>query len=154
MVFPTFLNLSLNYALRSSWSEPQSDPDLVVADCIESQGFLGGSDGKAMQETLVWSLGQEDSLEKEMATHSSTLAWKIPWTEEPCKLQSMGSQRIRHNERLHYTSLHRVPSSAAKNIISLILVLTIWWCPCVEVSLMLLEENVCYDQCILLTKLC
>ena len=50
-----------------------------------------------MRETQVWSLGQEDPLEKEMATHSSTLAWKIPWTEEPCRLQSMGSQRVRHD---------------------------------------------------------
>ena len=45
-----------------------------------------------MQETWVRSLGQEDTLEKEMATHSSTVAWKIPWTEEPGRLQSMGSQ--------------------------------------------------------------
>ena len=43
-----------------------------------------------MQETQVQSLGQEDPLEKEMATHSSTLAWKIPWREEPGRLQSMG----------------------------------------------------------------
>ena len=48
----------------------------------------------AMQETRVQSLGWEDPLEKEMATHSSTLAWKIPWTEEPGRLQSMGSQRV------------------------------------------------------------
>ena len=41
--------------------------------------------------------GQEDPLEKEMETHSSILAWKIPWTEEPGQLQSMGSQRVRHN---------------------------------------------------------
>ena len=53
----------------------------------------------AMQETWVRSLGQEDPLEKEMATHSSTLAWKIPWTEKPGRLQSMGSQRVR---RLSY----------------------------------------------------
>ena len=46
----------------------------------------------AMQDTQVQSLGWEDILEKEMATHSSTLAWKIPWTEEPGRLQSMGSQ--------------------------------------------------------------
>ena len=46
----------------------------------------------AMLETWVRSLGQEDPLEKEMATHSSILAWKIPWTEEPGRLQSMGSQ--------------------------------------------------------------
>ena len=51
----------------------------------------------AMQETQVRSLGREDPQEKEMATHSSTLAWKIPWTEEPGRLQSMGSQRVGHN---------------------------------------------------------
>ena len=51
----------------------------------------------AMQETQVRSLGREDPREKEMATHSSTLAWKIPWTEEPGRLQSMGSQRVGHN---------------------------------------------------------
>ena len=50
----------------------------------------------AMWETWVQSLGQEDSLEKEMATHSSILAWKIPRTEEPARLQSMGLQRVRH----------------------------------------------------------
>jgi len=48
----------------------------------------------AMRETWVRSLGGEDPLEKEMATHSSILAWKIPWTEEPARLQSMGSQRV------------------------------------------------------------
>jgi len=51
----------------------------------------------AMQKTHVRSLGREDSLEKKMATHSSILAWKIPWTEEPCGLQSMGVARIRHD---------------------------------------------------------
>ena len=51
----------------------------------------------AMQETGVSSQGQEDPLEKGMATHSSILAWGIPWTEEPGGLQSMGSQRIQHN---------------------------------------------------------
>ena len=50
-----------------------------------------------MRETWVESLGQEDLLEKEMATHSNTLAWKIPWTEEPGGLQSMGSQRVGHD---------------------------------------------------------
>ena len=50
-----------------------------------------------MRETWVQSLGQEDPLEKEMATHSSILAWKIPWTEGPDGLQSMGSQRVRHD---------------------------------------------------------
>ena len=51
----------------------------------------------AVQKTQVRSLGWEDPLEKEMATHSSTLAWKIPWTEEPGRLQSMGSQRVGHD---------------------------------------------------------
>ena len=66
----------------------------------------GGGHGKSLQysclenpempETWVRSLGQEDPLEKGMATHSSILAWRIPWTEEPGGLQSMGSQRVRH----------------------------------------------------------
>ena len=51
----------------------------------------------AMQETWVQSPGQEDPLEKEMATHSSTLAWKISWMEEPSRVQSMGSQRVGHD---------------------------------------------------------
>ena len=51
----------------------------------------------AVQETQVRSLGWEDPLEKEMATHSSILAWKISWTEEPGGLQSMGSQRVGHD---------------------------------------------------------
>ena len=51
----------------------------------------------AIQETWVQSLGQEDPLEKGMATHSSILAWEIPWTEEPGGLQSMGSQRVEYN---------------------------------------------------------
>ena len=51
----------------------------------------------AMQEAWVRSLGWEDPLEKEMAIHSSILAWKIPWTEEPGRLQSMGPQRVGHD---------------------------------------------------------
>ena len=50
-----------------------------------------------MQGTWVWSLGQEDALEMEMATHSSISTWRIPWTEKPAGLQSMGSQRVRHD---------------------------------------------------------
>ena len=50
-----------------------------------------------MQETRVRSLGREDPLEKAMAIHSNTLAWKIPWTEEPGRLQSMGSLRVGHD---------------------------------------------------------
>ena len=54
-------------------------------------------------ETWVRALGWEDPLEKEMATHSRTIAWKIPWTEEPGRLQAMGSQRVGHDQA---TSLH------------------------------------------------
>ena len=50
-----------------------------------------------MRETRLQSLGQEDPLKKEMAIHSSTIAWKTPWTEEPGRLRSMGSQRVRHD---------------------------------------------------------
>ena len=63
-------------------------------------GFPGGSEVKnlpAMQETQVLSLGWEDPLEEGMATHSSILAWTIPWTEEPGGLQSTGSQRVRRD---------------------------------------------------------
>ena len=63
-------------------------------------GFPGGLAVKnppAMRETQVQSLDQEDCLEKEMATHTSILAWEIPWTEEPGGLQSVGLQRIRHD---------------------------------------------------------
>ena len=126
-----------------------------------------------------------------MATHSSTLVWEIPWMEEPGRLQSMGSQRVRHDWvtslslSLGWSSgfpyflqfkpefgnkefmiwatvsswscfccLYRAsPSLAAKNIINLILVWSIWWYPCVEFSLVLLEKGVCYVQCILLVKL-
>ena len=61
----------------------------LVAQAVESM--------PAMQETQVQSLGREDPLEKEMAAHSSILAWRIPLTEEPGGLQSMGSQRVGHD---------------------------------------------------------
>ena len=64
------------------------------------QGFPGASVIKnlpAVQETRVQFLGWEDPLEEGMATHSSNLAWEIPWTEEPSRLQSTGSQRVEHN---------------------------------------------------------
>ena len=72
---------------------------LIAGQFLYRRGFLGGfqADGRNLletQETWVRSLGQEDPLEKDMATHSSILAWRIPWTEEPGGLQSMGSQRV------------------------------------------------------------
>jgi len=63
---------------------------------MREETFLVAQMVKRLQETRVQSLGWEDPLEKEMATHSSTLAWKIPWTEEPGGLQSMGLQRVGH----------------------------------------------------------
>ena len=65
----------------------------------------------AMQETWVWSLGQEDPLEEGMATHSSTLTWKILWTEEPGGLQSMGLQRVGHDWAAEHTHTSHFISS-------------------------------------------
>ena len=56
-----------------------------------------------MQETQFWSLGWQDPLEKEMAAHSSTIAWRIPWMEEPGRLQSMGLQRVGHDWTTSFT---------------------------------------------------
>ena len=55
-----------------------------------------------IQEMWVWPLGQEDSLEEEMAIYSNILSWKIPWVKEPDKLQSMGLQRVRHAQMLDF----------------------------------------------------
>ena len=84
-----------------------SSPALTVCrffvDDHSDLGFPGGSSGKEPAclcrkfETLVRSLGQEDPMEKEMATYSSTLAWRIPWTEEPGRLQSIGLHRVGHD---------------------------------------------------------
>ena len=68
-----------------------------------------------MQETVVRSLGREDPLEKEMATRSSILAWRIPWTEEPGGLQFMGSQRVGHDWA---TSLHFMTSMSGIKLIA------------------------------------
>ena len=67
---------------------------MFTSDFLEAQTVKRLS---TMRETQVRALGWEDPLEKKMATHSSTIAWKIPWTEEPGRLQSIGSQRVGHN---------------------------------------------------------
>ena len=72
------------------------------------EGFPGGSDGKESTCNVgdrIQSLGGEDPLEEEMATHSSILAWKTPWTEEPGRLQSMGSRRVRHDWTTEHSPL-------------------------------------------------
>ena len=60
------------------------------------------------QEIRFWSLGREDSLESEMATHSSILSWEIPWTEEPGMLHSMGSQRVRYDRATYHARTHEL----------------------------------------------
>ena len=79
-------------------------PSFIFQDLMLLRGFPGGSvvkNSPAMQETQVRSPGQEDPLEKEMATHASTLAWRIPRTEESGRLQSMGSQRVNLTKQLN-----------------------------------------------------
>ena len=75
-------------------------PSKKVANVKHQMGFPGDSVVKnlpAVQEAQVQSLGLEDPLEKEMATHFKMLAWRIPWTEEPGRSQSMGLQKVRHD---------------------------------------------------------
>ena len=84
-----------HFLLQSTHDTPK-----LVIFFVKIGGFpwwLSGKEYACMQETQVQSLGQEDPLEEEMATHSSILAWEIPWTEEPGRLQTMGSQRVGHN---------------------------------------------------------
>ena len=69
----------------------------IGKSCIEPWVYLPGRIHLPMQETRVQSLGQEDPLEKGMATYSSILAWRIPWTAEPGGIQFLGSQRVRHD---------------------------------------------------------
>ena len=68
-----------------------------------------------MQETQAQSLGQEDPLEKEMGNYSSILAWRIPWTEEPGRLQSMGSQRGRHNLATEHALQGLMPAPSSQS---------------------------------------
>ena len=103
--FSSFLSLIIHclYSINSfalDWQEMEKNTESRFACFLEFKGAsLVAQRLKclpAMWETWVRSLGREDPLEKEMATHSSTLAWRIPWTEEPGGLQSTGSQRVRH----------------------------------------------------------
>ena len=70
----------------------------------------------AMQETWVRSLGWEDPLEKEMAVHSSTLAWKIPWTSEPDRLPSKGLQRVRHDFTFTFFHFHSLGERSYRQV--------------------------------------
>ena len=102
--------------LKSSKADCRVSPQTAFKNCRDlwskchiTLGFphaSGVKDPPAMQETRVQSLGGEDPLEKRMATHSSFLAWRIPRTEEPGRLQSMGSQRVGHDL---VTKLQQIP---------------------------------------------
>ena len=92
-----YIHASVNYSFLK-----YTEYLTILKETYQKQlkGFPGGSVVKhlpTMRETWVQSLSQEDPLEKAMAPHSSTLAWKIPWTEKPGRLQSTGSQRVRHD---------------------------------------------------------
>ena len=103
---------------------------LSLTKCFWGSGLPGGSDGKEFAwnagETWVWSLGWEDPLEKGMATHSSILAWRIPWTEEPGGEESMGPQRVGRDWATttlsfmlqHVSALHSV--SEMKNTLEIV----------------------------------
>ena len=85
-----------------------------------------------IQETWVRSLGREDPLEKEMATHSSTLAWRIPWREEPGRLQSLGSQRVGHDwtTSLSLSDFHQKAADLQRDLYTD----DPYWCCCRQVT--------------------
>ena len=97
----------------------------------------------AVWETWVRSLGQEDPLEKGMATHSSILAWRIPWTEEPGRLQSMGSQRVRHDWTTNILSSQNFSSL---NMHAFLIPSWLW------ISIFSPRKSPCYDSCQILNK--
>ena len=97
-----------SFCLFPSWTshlEPSCHTVRKVRASLTAQPVKNLS---AMQETQVWSLGQEDPLEKEMTTHASILVWKIPWTEEPGGLLSKGLQRVRRDWATKHTSMRKM----------------------------------------------
>ena len=100
-VLPKVTFLKINLTKITSILQKDLYTSTVIRTSLEAQTV---KHLPTMQETRVQSLGGEDPLEKEMATHSSTLAWKIPWMEEPGRLQSMGHKESDTTERLHTQS--------------------------------------------------
>ena len=126
--------VAIPHSRGSSWPRNQTHVSYVSWVGRRILALWATKTLSAIQETQVQALGQEEPLDKGMVTHSSVLAWKIPWTEEPSRLQSMGLQRVRHNW-------------AANTVTWLILVNRLWgdmrsiifsrsylklWKPCVE----------------------
>ena len=86
------------YFFNNSWSPGRCLlASSLVSHPARTGAYLVAQTSPAMREMRVRSLGQEDPLEKEMASHSCTLAWKVPWMEEPSQLQSMGLQTVAHD---------------------------------------------------------
>ena len=104
------------YWLGKIFAKPMSDKGLISRICGASLVTQIVKNLPAMQETQVWYLGWENLLEKEMATHSSILAWRIPWTEKTGGLQSMGLQRVGH---YWVTNTTTTTSKICKEIIQL-----------------------------------
>ena len=112
--------------LRGVWAHPGEGPETNQPESQRRRGFPDGTSERThlpkqeTWETQVRSPGQEDPLEEGMATHSSILAWRIPWTEEPGGLQSMGSQRVGHiwsddSARRRFLLLERILTSQRLN---------------------------------------
>ena len=102
--YTSFLNCSKSLKGLPRWRK-------MIKNLPANAGDAGGKVPRRSQPKEVWSLGWEDPLEDEMATHSSTLAWEIPWTEEPGGLQSMGSQRVGHDWSTEHTTHTQVTTS-------------------------------------------
>ena len=177
MVFPTFFNLSLNFAIRSSWHEPQSAAGLVFTECIEhlhlwqrisSVWFWYWPSGDVhVYKVIICVVGRVCLLWPVCSLGKTLLAFVLlhfVLQGQSCLLLQVSPDFQFCNEEFIiwvtvssqscFCWLYRdSPSSAAKNIISLISVLTVWWCPCLELSRVLLEECVWYDQCSLFPKL-
>ena len=116
------LILQLNTDVNTCFVSAKFSLWLKISNYYPLNGFPGGSDGKASAynaEDPVQSLGEEAFLEKEMATHSSTLGWKIPWTKEPGRLQSMGSQRVGHDWAISLSLFTFTISTQNKSVVFL-----------------------------------
>ena len=108
---------------------------LRISDKVSFSGDPDSKNPPAMQETQVWSLGWADPLEKGMASHSSVLAWRISWTKEPGRLQSMGLQRIGHDWATNTSTLWWASARIRRGIfffwcLILYLFMTTWHIPC------------------------